>query len=97
MVQEPHDALRVEALEEIYRGHYGRFLRVALAIVGERETAQEVVQEAFAKAIRSRFDFRREGSPEAWMWAIVVNLARNTRASRDATTTRDRLDGGLGH
>lgn len=70
--------LRIAALEAIYRHRYAQFLRVALAIVGDHETAQEVVQEAFAKAIRSRFEFRGLGAPEAWVWAIVLNLARST-------------------
>jgi RNA polymerase sigma factor (sigma-70 family) len=88
-MEEPPTALRVEVLEEIYRDRYRRFLRVALAVVGDRETAHEVVQEAFAKAIRSRFEFRGQGPPEAWIWAIVVNLARSTarRNTPEAWTT----------
>jgi RNA polymerase sigma factor (sigma-70 family) len=68
----------IEALEQIYRSRYQRFLRVALVIVGNRESASEVVQEAFAKAIRARFEFRGDGSIEAWVWAIVVNVARSS-------------------
>lgn len=76
VVSENKTALSVATLEEIYRSRYRRFLRVALAILGDRETAHEVVQEAFAQAIRSRFTFRGEGSPESWLWAIVTNRAR---------------------
>ena len=37
----------------------------------------EVVQEALAKTIRGRFEFRGEGSDEGWVWTIVVNVARS--------------------
>lgn len=70
-------SLTIQMLETIYRGGYARFLRFALAVVGDRESAAEVVQEAFAKAIRSRFQFRGEGTPEAWVWRIVLNVARD--------------------
>lgn len=76
------NALRVEALEAIYRRSFCRFLRVALAIVGDRETATDVVQEAFAKAIQARFQFAGNSAPEAWVWTIVVSLARE-RVRRD--------------
>jgi RNA polymerase sigma-70 factor (ECF subfamily) len=37
------------------------------------------VQEAFARAVRRRRDFRGSGSLEAWVWRIVVNAARDAR------------------
>jgi RNA polymerase sigma-70 factor (ECF subfamily) len=77
MVQEEEAGASLETLERLYRQRYRRFLRVALAIVGSRETAHEVVQEAFAKAIRGRFEFRGGGSVEGWVWAIAVNQARS--------------------
>lgn len=82
MAQREAGALSIDSLEAIYRRSYGRFLRVALAIVGERETAREVVQDAFAKAIRDRSGFHGSGTPEAWVWAIVVNLARSVLRQR---------------
>lgn len=65
----------IEDLEQLYRHGYARFLRVALATVGSRELAAEVVQEAFARALRSRHTFQAEGSLEAWVWRIVTNVA----------------------
>jgi RNA polymerase sigma-70 factor, ECF subfamily len=66
----------IEALEELYRSRYQHFLRLALALVGTRDGAADVVQDAFARALRSRDDFRGEGSLEAWVWRIVMNVAR---------------------
>lgn len=76
----------LEALERVYRGCYRRFLRVVLAIVGDRETAAEVVQEAFARAVRGRDGFRGRGSVEAWVWAIVLNAARSAARARPPET-----------
>ena len=76
------NALRIGAIEAIYRRSFTRFLRVALAIVGEREMAHEVVQEAFARAIQRRFQFSGQSPPEAWVWAIVVNHARDVARKR---------------
>ncbi|HEX6699516.1 MAG TPA: sigma-70 family RNA polymerase sigma factor [Gaiellaceae bacterium] len=65
----------VRAIEQIYRNGYPRFLRVATAIVGSREAAADAVQEAFARLLRSRFDYRGEGTLEAWAWRTVTNVA----------------------
>ena len=78
MDAEPTDAT-VEDIERLYRSRYQRFLRLALAVVGSREAAADVVQEAFARALRSRADFRAQGSLESWVWRIVMNVARTRR------------------
>ena len=65
----------VRAIEQIYRNGYPRFLRVATAIVGSREAGGDAVQEAFARLLRSRFDYRGEGTLEAWAWRTVTNVA----------------------
>lgn len=53
---------------------------MAAAIVGDRDTALDVVQDAFGSAIRNRRTFRREGPLEGWIWRTVVNTARNHRS-----------------
>ena len=40
------------------------------------------MQEAFAKALRKRRRFRAQGNLEAWVWAIVVNTARDAGRRR---------------
>jgi RNA polymerase sigma factor (sigma-70 family) len=67
----------IGSLALLYERRYHRFLRVAEAIVGDPELAHDVVQDAFARAIRGRFGFRGEGDLEAWLWRIVVNRARS--------------------
>jgi RNA polymerase sigma-70 factor (ECF subfamily) len=67
----------LEELEALYRESLPRFRRVAAAIVGDRERACDVVQDAFGTAIRRRASFRRSGPLEAWVWRLVVNTARD--------------------
>ena len=87
-VGEPDDLLG--QIESLYRAHFGRFLRVAAAVVGDAELARDAVQEAFASAIRHRGDFRGEGPLEAWIWRTVVNTAskHRRRVAPEAAETR---------
>ena len=66
----------------MYRERFPEFCRVAAAIVGDREAALDVVQDAFGRAIRRRRTFRREGPIEAWIWRMVVNTATDYRRPR---------------
>src|SRR5437764_867059 len=81
----------IRAIEEIYRNGYPRFLRVATAIVGSRDAAADAVQEAFARLLRSRFDYRGEGSVESWAWRTVTNVAltHGKRAHQPLATARE--------
>ncbi len=74
----PHRA-PIEALGELYRSSYHRYLRLAEAITGDVDVAHEAVQDAFARAIRGRFEDRGAGSLEGWVWRTVVNTARSAR------------------
>jgi RNA polymerase sigma factor (sigma-70 family) len=80
----------ISSLTLLYEHRYHRFLRVAEAIVGDPEVAHDVVQDAFARAIRGRFGFRRDGDLQAWVWRIVVNTARS--AGREAPPAAVGLD-----
>ena len=86
---DPGDAT-MAALGHVYDRGYRRFLRVAEAIVRDGELARDVVQDAFAGAIRGRFDYRGDGALEGWIWRIVVNTARN--AVRDRALSQLPLD-----
>jgi RNA polymerase sigma-70 factor, ECF subfamily len=66
-------------MNRVFRHPHGPLRRVARAITGDRETARDVVQDAFAAAIRERRRYRRSRSPEAWIWRIVVNRAISER------------------
>jgi RNA polymerase sigma factor (sigma-70 family) len=70
-------------IEAIYRERFRAFLFSVTALLGDGEAALDVVQDGFALALRRRDSYRREGSLEAWLWRIVLNVARDRwRSSR---------------
>jgi RNA polymerase sigma-70 factor (ECF subfamily) len=86
MVDPGDERASVQALEELYRRRYQRFLRVAIAVVGSRDAAADAVQDAFASALRARHELRSGDALEAWVWRMVVNAAVDQhRARRDTT------------
>lgn len=66
-------------IERVYRERLASFVRVAAAITGDRDSARDAVHDAFAGALRGREGFRADTTLEAWLWAAVVNRARNQR------------------
>jgi RNA polymerase sigma-70 factor (ECF subfamily) len=68
-----------DELEQLYRARYRTFRDILAGVVGSHDLAREVVQEAFARALRERGKYRSEGSLEAWVWRIAFNLALKTR------------------
>jgi RNA polymerase sigma factor (sigma-70 family) len=67
---------RADAIERLYRERYGRFRDGVSTITGDYDAARDVVQEAFARALRSRRSYRGEGTLESWVWRIVLRTAR---------------------
>lgn len=79
-------------IEAIYRERFRAFLLSVMAVLGDGELALDVVQEGFALALHRRGRFRGEGSLEAWLWRIVLNLARDHRRSRSRESALPLLD-----
>jgi RNA polymerase sigma factor (sigma-70 family) len=72
-----------DELEELYRGRFETFLRVASAITRDPDAGRDAVQSAFVAAVRNRRAFRGSGGLEAWVWTIVLREARRlARAER---------------
>lgn len=66
-------------IEAIYREKFADFVAVAASVVGDRDAAREVVQDAFAGLVRGRRKFRGDAPVEAWAWRAVINAARKKR------------------
>jgi RNA polymerase sigma-70 factor (ECF subfamily) len=81
----------VEPLEQLYRDRYAGFRNALTPIVGSREAAHDVVQEAFAVGLRERDSLRNESSLAAWLWQIAFRIAVRERARKpgDAVLPED--------
>ena len=88
-----------EIIESIRRGHLRGFgalvdrhkeraMTLALRVVGEREDAEEVVQDAFLRAFRNLEQFRGESRFSTWFYRILYNvcMARVTRRPKHGET-----------
>jgi RNA polymerase sigma-70 factor, ECF subfamily len=88
---------RLKEIEALYRDRLPDFVRVAVAIVHDRDTAVDVVQDAFAGCVRGRRDFRGDAKLETWVWRAVVNAAyraRGREASEFSEPAAERRDNG---
>jgi DNA-directed RNA polymerase specialized sigma24 family protein len=70
-------------LEDLYRRRNGAFQMMLASVTGSVESARDVVQEAFARALRDQNGFRGEGSLETWVWRIAFRVAIGSKGSRE--------------
>jgi RNA polymerase sigma factor (sigma-70 family) len=66
---------REEALERLYRERYVGFRNALTPVVGSADVARDVVQEAFARALRDGASLRRQESLAPWVWKIAWRIA----------------------
>jgi RNA polymerase sigma-70 factor, ECF subfamily len=64
------------ALSALVKRHADAVYRVALAIAGDRDLAQDVSQDAFLKAFRGLDGFRGDAAFRTWLLTIAANSAR---------------------
>lgn len=82
------------ALEALYRALGRNVFALALRMTGNREDAEELVQDTFVTvhAVADRFDPER-GSAQAWVYAIARNACRSRlRARRARSRAREGMD-----
>jgi RNA polymerase sigma factor (sigma-70 family) len=70
-------------LEDLYRRRHGAFQVMLASITGNADSARDVVQEAFAQALRDQDGYRGEGSLEGWVWRIAFRVAIGSKGSRE--------------
>ncbi len=73
-------AASAESIEDLYRSRYASFRGGMTAITGSYDAARDVVQEAFALALRDREQYRGDGSLAAWVWRIAFRVATRSRS-----------------
>lgn len=72
---------KIADIENVYRSRYRAFRSMIGTITGSSELARDVVQDAFAEALRKREMFRGDGPLEGWIWRIALRLAIARRRS----------------
>jgi RNA polymerase sigma-70 factor (ECF subfamily) len=65
----------IAAFEELVRAHQADVYRLALHLVRDRQTAEDVTQEAFLHAYRSLRRFRGQSRFSTWLYRIARNCA----------------------
>lgn len=73
----------MDPLERLYRERYVGFRNALAPVVGSAELAGEIVQEAFATALRARSQLRQEESLPAWVWQIAHRAALRELGRRE--------------
>lgn len=67
----------IEAVHQAYRAHYQRLVGQLYGLTGDLPEAQDVVHEAYARALVRQSEFLAVREPEAWLRTVAMNLARN--------------------
>lgn len=65
-----------QAVREAYQAHYRRLVAALYGLTGDYAEAQDLVQEAYARALARPRQFLDVADPEAWLRTVAVNLAR---------------------
>ena len=82
----PPDAAQLRRIDEIFAARGASLVRAAHALTGNRSDAEDLLQEAFVRALARPevFDGRSEAEATGWLWIVMRRL------------WRDRQRGGLG-
>jgi RNA polymerase sigma-70 factor (ECF subfamily) len=80
-----------DQLEQLYRDRHVGFRNALTPVAGSAEAARDVVQEAFAVALRRRRALRRRESLAPWVWQIAFRLALRERRRRHPDALPDDL------
>ena len=81
--------------EQFFDEHYGATVRALALAIGDRDRAEDWVQDAFAKAYRRWGRVSAMDRPAAWIYVVALNAERKewARDERRALRASRRLDG----
>jgi RNA polymerase sigma-70 factor (ECF subfamily) len=77
----------LRAFEQLFTAHGAKLKSIAYHLVGNRQDAEDAVQETFLKAYRAIGSFQGQSSIGTWLCRIAINtchdLTRKRRVERD--------------
>lgn len=68
-----------DLIRELYEKLHDKLLRVAYRMVGNIESAEDLVQQTFLFALFREEELARHPKPEGWLMRVLQNLALNER------------------
>lgn len=66
-----------EYIKLIVKTHSNSMFKAAYALLGNRDDAEDVVQEAFIKLVEKQPDFNDDEHMKAWLLRVTINLSKN--------------------
>jgi RNA polymerase sigma-70 factor (ECF subfamily) len=81
----------VEQLSILFERHHARLYGYCLGLVGNRETARDLVQEAFFRVLKYRGTFRDEAAFAPWLYRLTRNACIDhlRKGSREVASEPD--------
>lgn len=91
-VREQLRSERGVSLEDVFYASYRRLVVQLYGVVGDRAEAEDVVQEAFVRAVTAGRRFTGTANPEAWLRTTAINLHRSRwRKLRNFSRIKERI------
>lgn len=82
----------LRAFEQLYNKHGGRLKSIAYHILGNRQDAEDAVQETFLKLYRAIAGFHAESSLGTWLCRIAINVCYDLARKRQRETGPEVVD-----
>lgn len=76
----------IAQLTEEFEQHRAQLRSFVLRISGSESETEDIVQDAYERALRKLDSFRGEASLKTWLFSIAANVARNNRKVRQRWT-----------
>jgi RNA polymerase sigma-70 factor (ECF subfamily) len=73
---------RLADLEHLYRTHGARLKSIAWHMLGNRQDAEDALQETFVKAYRAAHGFQGQSEIGTWLCRILINVCHDLRRRR---------------
>ena len=91
-VREELRSERGVSIEDVFYSSYRRLVVQLYGVVGDRAEAEDIVQEAFVRAVAAGQRFAVTVNPEAWLRTTAINLHRSRwRKLRNFSRIKERI------
>lgn len=81
-----------DTVRAVFESSYRRLVGQLYGVCGDLTEAEEVVSEAFARAVQHQRTFVSLGNPEAWLRTVAVNESRTRYRRRRMGLARERAE-----